>query len=175
MIWDRTMLTDKNMTDHSELAFRAFIRATGLFRGVMDPYFSQFGISGPQWGVLRQLHRAEGEGHKGLRLADLGQRLLVKPPSVTNLVDRLERMGLVARKAESADHRAKQVSLTRAGRQLVMRILKQHPTQIRTVLAGLNESEQAELCELMKKFASHLEAMGNGKARYHGERGNGHE
>src|SRR5262245_36016109 len=131
--------------DHShssELTFRAFIRTYGLFRHRMQEYFSQFGITGAQWGILRALHRAEGEDPGGLRLTDLGRRLLVRPPSVTTIVDRLERMGLVARKSAIKDQRVKTVTLTRAGRQIVARILEHHPQQIHTILAGLSKIEQ---------------------------------
>ena len=81
----------------AEGAFRQFIHTLGLIERVMHPYFAQFGISGAQWSVLRNLHRAEQEGHAGLRLTDLSERLLVRPPSVTGVVDRLEKVGLVAR------------------------------------------------------------------------------
>ena len=50
-----------------ERAFRQLIRTFGLIERVMQPYFAQFGISGAQWGVLRNLHRAEVEGLRGLR------------------------------------------------------------------------------------------------------------
>ena len=146
-------------TDISEQAFRALIRTWGLFRGRMTPYFARFGISGAQWGILRQLHRAEQEGHDGLRLSDLGKRLLVRPPSVTNLVDRLERAGLVARSTAIRDQRAKHVKMTGAGRELVARVLRQHPAQIREVLAGLNDDEQRELHDLMTKLGEHLQSL----------------
>lgn len=144
-----------------ELAFRAFVRTSGLFRNRMDPYFARFGISGAQWGVLRALQRAEDEGLQGLRLTDLGHRLLVRPPSVTNLVDRLERMSLVARTPAAEDLRAKQVTLTPAGRQLVEQVLEHHPAQIRTILACLDEAEQHQLHQLMEKLAAHLETLEN--------------
>ena len=74
---------------------------------------ARFGISGSQWGVLVTLHRGEVEERRtALRLTDLGDRLIVRPPSVTGVVDRLQRMGLVARTPSSDDHRAKDVSLT---------------------------------------------------------------
>src|SRR5689334_12134790 len=126
-------------TSSTETAFRAFIRTAGLVRNRMRPYFAQFGISGAQWGILRALHRAEGEGCEGLRLTDLGRRLLVRPPSVTTLIDRLERMGLVLRTAAKGDQRTKQVKLTRAGRRLVAKVLKRHPSQICEILGCLNE------------------------------------
>src|SRR5438105_939297 len=78
-----------------ELAFRELIRTFGLLERVMEPYFAGFGMTGAQWGVLRNLHRAEAEGHRELRLTDLGERLLVQPPTVTGVVERLCRAGLV--------------------------------------------------------------------------------
>src|SRR6516164_4561864 len=103
-------------------AFRELIRTFGAAERVMQPYFARFGISGAQWGVLRNLHRTEMEGRPGLRLSELSKRLLVRPPSVTGVVDRLERAGLVVRHGLAGDLRAKQVGLTSAGRQLVERI-----------------------------------------------------
>src|SRR5438270_5216932 len=87
----------------AEGAFRELIRVIGLVERVMQPYFARFGISGSQWGVLRQLHRAEEDGAPGLRLTDLSERLLIRPPSVTGVVDRLERAGLVVRDGSRTD------------------------------------------------------------------------
>src|SRR5881227_1384167 len=91
----------------SEQALRSLIRTLGLLDKVMQPYFARFGISGSQWGVLRNLHRAEAEGLPGLRLTDLSERLLIRPPSVTGVVDRLERLALVVRESVSGDLRAR--------------------------------------------------------------------
>src|SRR5271157_2723712 len=99
-------------TRPTENAFRELIRTFGLAERVMHPYFARFGISASQWGLLRNLHRAEQEGQPGLRLTELSNRLLVRPPSVTGVVDRLERAGLVVRHESAADLRAKQVGLT---------------------------------------------------------------
>src|SRR5947207_13806955 len=95
---------------------RELIRTFGLIERVMQPYFARFGISGSQWGVLRNLHRASTEGLPGLRLTDLSERLLIRPPSVTGVVDRLERAGLVVRDSSPTDLRVKQVALTDKGR-----------------------------------------------------------
>ena len=80
-----------------ENPIRKLIRTSGLLERVSQPYFARFGISGSQWGVLRNLYRAEQEGLPGLRLTDLCGRLLTRPPSITGLVDRLQRAGLVVR------------------------------------------------------------------------------
>src|SRR5437868_3671173 len=80
-----------------ETAVRALVRTFGLLERVQQPYFARFGISGSQWGVLRALHRAQKENLSSLRLTDLSERLLVRPPSVTGVIDRLQRAGLVVR------------------------------------------------------------------------------
>jgi DNA-binding MarR family transcriptional regulator len=154
----------RELTDATDSAFRSLVRTWGLFRGRMEPFFVQFGISGAQWGVLRQLHRAESEGLKGLTLSDLGSRLLVKPPSVTNIVDRVERMGLVTRSRIPGDQRTRQVTLTAAGRKLVVRVLKKRPAQVRAILAGLNAVEHRTLYRLMEKLGAHLEQFEGGSS-----------
>jgi MarR family transcriptional regulator for hemolysin len=146
-------------TQPTENAFRELIRTFGLAERVMQPDFARFGISGSQWGVLRNLHRAAQEGLPGLRLTELSNRLLVRPPSVTGVVDRLERAGLVARHESVADLRAKQVGLTDAGRDLVERILEVHEQQMQAVLAGLSQAEQDELHRLLVRWRKHLEGV----------------
>jgi DNA-binding MarR family transcriptional regulator len=141
----------------AEGAFRELIRVFGLVERVMQPYFARFGISGSQWGVLRQLHRAEQDASPGLRLTDLSERLLIRPPSVTGVVDRLERAGLVVRDGSRTDLRAKQVCLTAQGRELVEQVLAVHGTQIDAVLGGLQPAEQAELHRLLTQMSRHLE------------------
>ena len=143
----------------AEGAFRELLRVLGLLERVMQPYFARFGISGSQWGVLRNLHRAEQQGLPGLRLTDLSERLLIRPPSVTGVVDRLERAGLVARDGSPTDLRAKRVSLTDKGRQVVEQVLAVHGQQIDAVLGGLRPAEQAEFHRLLSCVGQHLEGL----------------
>jgi DNA-binding MarR family transcriptional regulator len=126
---------------------------------VMQAHFARFGISGSQWGVLRTLHRAEEQGQSGLRLTDLSDRLLIRPPSVTGAIDRLERAGLVVRDGSPTDLRAKQVRLTGKGRQLVEKLLVVHENQIETVLGGLSLDERTELQRLLRQLGNHLEIL----------------
>ena len=150
-------------TRPTESAFRSLIRTLGLLKRVMEPHFARFGISGSQWGVLRTLHRAEEDGMPQLRPTDLGDRLLIRPASVSGAVDRLVRLGLLARVASTTDQRAKNVSLTTAGRELVKRVLETHAGQIEAVLEGLNDAEQQELHRLLERLGSHLELMADGR------------
>ena len=142
-------------------AFRELIRTFGAAERVMQPYFARFGISGAQWGVLRHLYRAEEEGLPDLRLTELSERLLVRPPSMVGVVDRLERADLVFRDGSPTDLRAKRIGLTPRGRRLVRRILAVHEEQMDTVLAGLTKAEQDELRRLLILWRRHLEHLLN--------------
>ena len=142
-----------------DVAYRSMVRTLGLLDRVMQPYFARFGITGSQWGVLRALHRAEAEGVPGLRLTDLSERLVIRPPSVTGVVDRLERLALVVRENVAGDLRAKQVKLTSKARQLLDRVLTGHAAQIDAVLGGLSDDDHKELHRLLGRLNSHLESM----------------
>jgi MarR family 2-MHQ and catechol resistance regulon transcriptional repressor len=125
----------------------------------MEPYFARYGISGSQWAVLRTLYRAEKEGLSSLRLTDLGERLLVRPPSVTSVVDRLSRLGLVSRNPSSTDLRTKHVHLTNGGREVVDRVLVGHRDRVRAIFGGLSLVEQKELHELLDRVGCEMEKL----------------
>lgn len=158
----RTLPNTRQTPTAAERSFRQLIRAFGLVERVMQPYFARFGISGAQWGVLRNLHRAEGEGLPGLRLTDLSRRMLVRPPSVTGVADRLEKAGLIVRRASATDGRAKQVALTEKGRQLVEEVLIVHHAQIARVMGGLGADEQKQLDRLLVRLGEHLAILADG-------------
>jgi DNA-binding MarR family transcriptional regulator len=139
--------------------FQSLLKVFGLLRRTMEPYFATFGISGSQWAVLIVLYRAKNEGLSGLWLKDIGDRLLIRPPSVTGVVDRLHRLGLVMREASLTDSRAKQVNLTPAGSELVERILEGHKAKIDSLLGGLAASEQNQLRQLLDRISVHLEKI----------------
>jgi DNA-binding MarR family transcriptional regulator len=149
-------------------AFRELIRTFGLLERVMYPYFARFGITGAQWGVLRNLHRNEEHGLGGMRFSELSEQLLIRPPSVTTVVDRLERAGLVRRESVPTDLRGKHVVLTDKGRQLIERVLLVHDRQIASVMGALDGGEEKQLQLLLNQLGRHLEKMlEQGEAGHH--------
>jgi DNA-binding MarR family transcriptional regulator len=149
--------------DMADKAFFGLIRAYGHLTRVMQPFFGRYGISGSQWGVLMVLNRARREGHGRLRMADFSERLFIRPPSVTGVVDRLERQGLLQRHISSSDLRTKEVSLTPAGEELVNRVLPRRREQVKAIMRGLSAKEQKELVALLGRFLSRLAVSSGGK------------
>jgi DNA-binding MarR family transcriptional regulator len=138
-------------------AFRALIRSFGLLKRVMEPHFTSIGISGAQWAILRNLYDMDASGDDAVRLSDLGNRLLVRPPSVTGVVRRLRQMGLVEVAASQADQRAKTIALTDAGRQLVETFGERHEARIEQIFAGFEPAERDQLLRLLTQLGGHLE------------------
>lgn len=69
------------------------------------------GITQTQAGVLFVLGR-----HEGATLSLVADTLDIAPSAVTGLCDRMERAGLVERRADEADGRVQRLHLTQAGR-----------------------------------------------------------
>jgi len=146
----------------AEHAHRSLLRAFGSLKKAMEPYFAGFGISRPQWAVLIVLHRSEQESGGGMRLRDLGERLLIRPPSVTGVVDRLEREGLVARSKVEEDLRVRRVRLTDRGRAVIERVLTVHAREIRALMGGLTVRQQVTLARLLDQLDAHLKSFNPG-------------
>jgi len=73
----------------------------------------QFGLTGPQHMVLRNLYR-QGQ----MSSAQLSRKLHVTPSNITGIIDRLESKGLATRIQKKGDRRVHLISLTSSGTDL---------------------------------------------------------
>jgi DNA-binding MarR family transcriptional regulator len=143
----------------TEGVFHALLRTWGLLRQAQDPYFARFGISASQWGILRVLQRAELKGETELSLKAVSERLLIRPPSVTGVVDRLERHGFVRRRLSTTDMRVRHLRLTPPGRDLLAKVLEGHAARIQSLFAILQPGEQETIFGLLQRLEAHLETL----------------
>jgi MarR family transcriptional regulator for hemolysin len=104
-----------------------------LLRTYADQKARRFGQTRAQWAVLLRLERREG-----LKQSDLAEDLDLQPITLTRLVDRLCDNGLIERRPDPNDRRAKRLYLTPAARPLLDRIDAQVEELAETVLAGVD-------------------------------------
>jgi MarR family transcriptional regulator, 2-MHQ and catechol-resistance regulon repressor len=92
--------------------------------------------------------------HKGpLPVNEIGKKILLTSGSITVAVDRLEKRGLVERRAHGTDRRALIVHLTKEGRKLITRAYAQHAADLQQLAsASLTTTERATLISLLKKI-----------------------
>jgi DNA-binding MarR family transcriptional regulator len=83
---------------------------------------------------------------------ELAKLLLLDKSSITGLVDRAERRGLVARVPSTTDRRAILVSLTAKGRSLVSEVSTAFEADVVKMLACLAASDRKALAELVSKL-----------------------
>jgi DNA-binding MarR family transcriptional regulator len=86
-----------------------------------------------------------------LPLGKMGERLMIHPTSVTNIVDRLEAQGLVRRVDHPTDRRTTLCEITADGRRLVGKATEA-VTAVDLGIAGLSERETAQLTSLLGKL-----------------------
>jgi len=92
--------------------------------------------------------------HKGpLPVNEIGKKILLTSGSITVAVDRLEKRGLVERRAHGTDRRARIVHLTMEGKKLITRIYAVHAADMeKLAAASLTKAERKTLISLLKKI-----------------------
>lgn len=111
-----------------------------LLRTYADQRARQFGISRAQWTVLMRLDRFEG-----LKQSELAEVLDLQPISLTRLLDRLAKNGLIERRPDPNDRRANRLYLTPAARPLLKQLSGLGEDVMATVLGKLDDAARERL------------------------------
>jgi len=113
----------------------------------------RYKLTGPQLVCLRQLAGAEE-----MTSGELAAEVALSQATVTGILDRLEARELIGRRRDSRDRRRVMVTITGAGRRLV----ESAPPPLHNVfserLAGLPESDQADIDRVLARVVDMMEA-----------------
>jgi MarR family transcriptional regulator for hemolysin len=122
-----------------------------LMRKDFERRARSIGLTRAQWQTL--FHLARNEGCNQATLADLME---VEPITLTRTVDRLEACGLVERRADPTDRRARLLFLGERAHPLLeeLRTLGAETREI--ALAGISEDERTLLMTLLTKMRANL-------------------
>src|SRR6266480_1105819 len=128
--------------------FLVLWKAARALQAYAEKSVSELEIGGSDFAVLEALL------HKGpLPVNEIGKKVLLTSGSMTVAVDRLEKKGLVERRAHGTDRRARIVHLTKEGKKLITRAYTQHAADLeRLISASLTTTERAALIRLLKKI-----------------------
>ncbi len=104
-----------------------------------------------------QLHALLWLGHDGpLAMGELARRVAVTEKTVTGLVDRLERDGLLRRDRDAADRRVVRVTLTRRGAAASREIDEGMHAGLARVLALLDQADRRALFRILDHLTARL-------------------
>ncbi len=130
-------------------ALLALLRAADTVWNASHALFARWDLSPSQFNVLNLL----GDAPDGLTQTELGRNLLTHRSNVTGLVDRLERRGLVRRRADNGDRRAWRVDLTPAGWRLLEDIRPHYYAAARAAWGPLSDAEARRLQRQFERLA----------------------
>jgi MarR family transcriptional regulator for hemolysin len=113
-----------------------------MLRTYADQEAAQFGTTRAQWVVLARLDRSEG-----LKQSELAEVLDLQPISLTRLLDKLCEGGLIERRADPIDRRAKRLFLTPAARPLLEKLGDLGEKLMGTALSGVDRESIQQMIE----------------------------
>ncbi len=111
-------------------------------------------VTGPQLTVVKLL-----ETIGDLSLSELSDKIRAQNSTVTGIIDRMEREGLVQRVRSTEDRRVVRIHLTEKGQELAREIPVEPMEILRSALSGLSAAETAELLRLMTKVAKRISGI----------------
>ncbi|HEY4919325.1 MAG TPA: MarR family transcriptional regulator [Xanthobacteraceae bacterium] len=147
--------------NNRELAF-SINDVARLLRTFADHSAARFGMTRAKWAVLARLDRFEG-----LKQAELAEMLDLQPISLTRLLDGLAESGLIERRPDPDDRRAKRLYLTPGARPLLERLTELGEDLMETALAGLAPADVngllAHLSTVKENLRQAIQKKQNGK------------
>lgn len=110
-----------------------------------------YALSSGQPRVLEYLAR-----HDGAMQKDIAHACMIEPPSVTSVLSRMEKDGLIQRGAREGDRRSQYVALTAQGKKLAEQTLEAFRQEEESALGGLSKEETQTLLHLLEKVNRNL-------------------
>jgi MarR family transcriptional regulator, negative regulator of the multidrug operon emrRAB len=138
-----------------------FLRGADATLSMLDRQFRQHNISSGKFNMMLTI--AAYSGNPALpeapKPAQIARRLGVRRPTITGLIDNLEKDGFVERKPHATDGRALRLELTKKGRKLLDRLLPDYWATLNSLVAPLNAQERRGLVKSAEKMYDLLPAM----------------
>ena len=125
---------DRPLTDADYRTLAGFRRGLRRFLRFSEDAAAAAGLTPRQYQALLAVR---GAGARGLTIGALAGELEIRHHSAVGLVDRLEGLGLVGRRADPADRRRVLVSMTARGERTLARLATAHRAELRAMAPTL--------------------------------------
>lgn len=123
--------------------------AEEIQQSIMSVLQKRYNLSEGKFCALIVLHQ---HGAAGVAPSGLAAKIGVTRATISNMLQRLEREGLVELRPAAQDGRGKIAALTAAGERYMEEILPTHYLRITRLMERLDEGEQRELIRLLRKL-----------------------
>jgi DNA-binding MarR family transcriptional regulator len=139
-----------------EKVLMAIVRAAENFKRTHSAVFKPFGLSFPQYNILRVLESS----HMGQnKISVVGKIMLVPGANMTGLAKRLEQKGFITRQPDPDDERVTLLTITEKGRLTLSQIKKEKDFAITAILRNFDSAEKTGLLEKIKQIITATSEM----------------
>ena len=142
---------DHHPAQDTRQAMRLYIALTRTYKAVLEKdqrNIRGYGLNASEFGVLELLY------NKGPHpLQQIGGKILITSGTMTYVVDKLAKKGLLIRRPCDKDRRIIYAELTEAGKARMSEILPNHYKTLAESFASLNSEETEQANGLLKKIS----------------------
>jgi MarR family transcriptional regulator, organic hydroperoxide resistance regulator len=139
-------------TQHSESLTGLFARAQDALLTSFQAQLKSHGLSIVDWRVLKALRDEDG-----MRIIDLAERALSHQVTITHVIGRMERAGLVRRRVPSDDRRSRCVYLRERGRRVARQLATLERRNERAASRALGAPASRKLKSVLLRFIDSIE------------------
>ncbi len=132
-----------------EKVLMGVVRAAEIFKRAHSGIFRNYGLSFPQYNVLRVLE-ASKKGHN--KISDVSRIMLVPGANMTGIAKRLEKGGFIRRQSDPNDERVTILKITPKGKKTLMQIENKKDEWLARQLRGFSPEEKLELVGMVRRL-----------------------
>ena len=147
-------LEEQGVDELSAETFRAFIATGRLHARLISRLIDTGeGVHPGQFFCLRVVSE-----HDGISQRELAEELHVAPPSVSRMLQNMERAGLVGRRDDERDQRVTRVYITERGRAFEAKFRSIAAGYVKDTIGRLPEADRRELIRLLTSFGETIKS-----------------
>jgi DNA-binding MarR family transcriptional regulator len=132
-----------------EKVLMGIVRAAEIFKRNHSNIFRNYGLSFPQYNVLRVLEASKNGQNK---MSNVGRIMLVPGANITGLAKRLVKDGFIIKKSDESDERVTILEITPKGKKTLRNIEKEKDERLELMLKNLSENQKLELLDQIRRI-----------------------
>lgn len=136
----------KNDMNVDERVMMAIVRVAERFKKESAAIFKNFGLTFPQYNVLRVLD-ASKDGQN--RVRDINRIMLVSGANMTGITKRMEKTGFIIRKGDPNDDRLKWLQITPKGKRVLDDIAAENERNVKRYLENCSAPIKTEILSIL--------------------------
>ncbi len=140
--------------DHFQIVM-SFLRTDRFHRCAAESQVKKLGIHRSQHMMLMHLAHCQEPPTQ----AELAKAFEISPAAVTVTLQKLEKAGFVARRAIDGNNRAKYITITPAGMDIVRRSWELYKALDEAMLSGLSEDDLRKFADVLARMQDNLRSF----------------